>query len=52
MREKKILLKYINAEILKIESRNPNYENSKKWIKLKRAEQKLYRELSEGEPEM
>ena len=33
--DKTILLKYLTAELTRIENRNPNYINSKKWQQLK-----------------
>ena len=44
---KTILLKYVTAELTKIEKRNSNYMESKKWQKLKQVERKTFAEIQE-----
>ena len=44
---KTILLKYLTAELTKIENRNPNYINSKKWQSLKELERKTFSEIQD-----
>ena len=45
--DKTILLKYLTAELTRIENRNPNYINSKKWQQLKQMERKTFEELQD-----
>ena len=45
--DKTILLKYLTAELTRIENRNPNYINSKKWQQLKQMERKTFTELQD-----